>query len=451
MKIALIRPNYHSHLITPPLGLGYVSAYLKKYGHEVLFIDGLNQNLTNDQIVEQVKDYPVVGITVLTAFYLEAKDLMKRLQAVGKIVVLGNVHPTVMPEETLKDSGADYLVIGEGEITVLELVNALEKKLPIDNIKGLYCRETAVKFQPREFIKNLDELPFPDWPAMDPRRYQKAPHGAIIKNFPVAPVTTSRGCPYECKFCVSPKFWQRQIRFRTPENVIAEIEYLVKNFGVREIHFEDDNLTLRREHIEKICNLIIEKKLNISWATPNGIRADKVDEALLRLMKKAGCYYVVFGVESGNQEILNNIKKHETLEDIEKAIRLAAKVGLMTQGFFILGLPGETEQTVKNSIEFAKRVPLDRAQFLLLDLLPGSELWDEHKHEFKTDYTKRSYQDVTWVPSTIDSKILKEWQPKAFKQFFFRPRPIISLIKYIKPAQIKHILNRLKDFRIIKK
>jgi radical SAM superfamily enzyme YgiQ (UPF0313 family) len=286
---------------------------------------------------------------------------------------------------------------------------------------------------------------------MDPRQYQKAPHGALIKNFPVAPLTTTRGCPYECKFCVSPKFWRRQIRFRTPENEIAENEYLLRYFGVKEIHFQDDNLTLKRDHIEKICNLIIEKNIKISWATPNGIRADKVDEPLLRLMKKAGCYYVVFGVESGNQQILDNIKKHETLEDIEKAIQIATKVGMMTQGFFILGLPEETEQTIKNSIEFAKRVPLDRAQFLLLDLLPGSELWEEHKHEIEIDYKRRSYQDITWVPNTIKAETLKDWQPRAFKQFFFRPRPLFSLIRYFKPAQIKYVLNRLKDFRIIKK
>ena len=448
MKVALVRPNYPTHLITPPLGIGYISSYLKKQGHEVRFIDGLNLNLTPDEVVEKVGDYPVVGVTVLTAFYLQAKEITKKLKEKGKIVIWGGVHPTVLPRESMDEGGADYAVVGEGELTIAELISSIEHNISIEGIKGIYGKNKTTPFVPREFIKNLDELPFPDWEAMDPRKYQKAPHGALIKNFPVAPVTTSRGCPYECKFCVSPRFWGRQIRFRSPENVLAEIEHLTKDFGVREIHFEDDNLTLLRPHIEKICRLILERKIKISWATPNGIRADKVDEDLLRLMKKAGCYYVVFGVESGNQDILDNIKKHETLADIEKAIRLAAKVGLMTQGFFILGLPGETEETIKNSIEFAKRVPLDRAQFLLLDLLPGSELWEEHKSELEVDYSKKSYQDITWVPKTIDAQKLKSMQPIAFRQFFFRPRPMFKLIRYFKLSQLKHVFNRLRDFRI---
>jgi radical SAM superfamily enzyme YgiQ (UPF0313 family) len=448
MKVALIRPNYETHLVTPPLGIGYVSSYLKKEGHDVLFVDGLNMGLTADQIVQRVKGYPVIGITVLTDFYLEAKVLTGKLKKLGKTVILGGVHPTILPEEAVNDSGADFAVVGEGEVSMAELVRAIENGDDTSSIKGVLSRKNPSCYRPRDFVQNLDDLPFPDWESMDPRKYKKAPHGALIKNFPVAPVTSSRGCPYECTFCVSPKFWKRQIRFRSPENVVGEIEYLVNTFGVKEIHFEDDNLTLRREHIEKICNLIMKKRLKISWATPNGIRADKVDEKLLRLMKKAGCYYVVFGVESGNQDILNNIKKHETLKDIEHAVRLAAKVGMMTQGFFIFGLPGETDKTVRNTIDFAKRLPLDRAQFLLLDLLPGSELWEQHKHELKVDYSKRSYQDITWVPKTISPQKLKDAQAVAFKQFFFRPRPMFSLIRYFKPAQLKFILGRLKDFRI---
>jgi len=203
-----------------------------------------------------------------------------------------------------------------------------------------------------------------------------------------------------------------------------------------------------REHVVSICNLIIERGIEISWATPNGIRADKVDEELLALMKKAGCYYVVFGIESGNQKILDNINKNETLADIERAVKLAHKSGMMTQGFFILGLPGETEETIKDSVRFAKRLPLDRAQFLILDLLPGSALWKEHKEGYKEDYSKESYHEPTWVPETITADILKNWQPRAFRSFFFRPRPLFSLIKFFRPSQIKYIISRLRDFRI---
>ncbi len=464
MKVALTRPNYHSHLITPPLGLGYLSSFLKSKGVETKIVDGLNLLLSNEEIVERVSEAEIVGVSVLSDYFLEAKDLTEKLKKKGKIVIWGGAHASVMPEQVLRETYADFVVAGEGEITLYELIRELErvskvvltaegdiKNFNLDNIvikiPGVYSRATQ-GFIPREFVKNLDELPYPDWSEIDPRTYKKAPHGAIVKNFPVAPVISTRGCPYECAFCVSPKVWRRIIRYRSPQNVVDEIEYLCKNFGVKEIHFEDDNLTLKREHVVAICQEILKRNLKISWATPNGIRADKVDDELLNLMKMSGCYYVVFGVESGNQDILNNIKKHETLSQIETAIKMAHRAGLMTQGFFIFGLPGETKNTIQNTIEFAKRVPLDRAQFLLLDLLPGSELWDRHHQEINYDYGKRSYQEITWVPSTISAADLRSAQPLAFKKFFLRPGPIWSLIKYFKLSQLGFILKRLKDFRI---
>lgn len=449
MKIALVRPRYKTHLITPPLGLGYLSSYLKSHSFETKIIDGLNLDLDNVAIAENCKDYDLIGITCLTDQYLETIDLCQRLKAMGKTIVLGNVHPSVLPEKTLRETGADYIVVGEGEITLLELVKALSAGLKPEGIAGLQFIGQE-NFQPRAMIENLDELPIPDWQQIDPRTYQKAPHGALIKNFPVAPIVTTRGCPYTCKFCASPNFWGQRFRSRTPEKVVEEIEYLINNFGVKEIHFEDDNLTLNREHIVNICNLILDKKLNISWATPNGVRADRVDLELLKLMKKAGCYYIVFGIESGNQEILDGINKKEKLEAIETAVKLAHSIGIMTQGFFILGLPGETEQTIINSVEFAKKIPLDRAQFLILDLLPGSALYNEHKEEFDYDYSKESYHEPTWVPATITAEKLKEWQPKAFRQFFFRPGPIFSLVRFFRLSQLKFILSRLADFKILK-
>lgn len=451
MKIALVRPNYKSHLITPPLGLGYISSYLKSKEKEVKIIDGLNLNLSNEEIVDLCKNFDLIGINVLSFYYLKVKDLCEKLKKAGKIVVLGGPHAMIFPDKIMEETGADYINIGEGEEAINELVDVLEKNNNDRHIPGIF-KKGEKNFIKRPFIEPLDKLPFPDWEQIDPRKYKKAPHGGLIKNFPVAPIISSRGCPYECTFCASPKIWDRKIRFRLPENVVKEIEYLVKNFGVKEIHFEDDNLTLSKDHVTKICNLILEKGIKISWATPNGIRADMVDFELLKLMKKAGCYYIVFGIESGNQEILDKIKKRETLEDINRAVGYAKKLKIMTQGFFILGLPGETERTINNSIKFAKKIGLDRAQFLLLDLLPGSQLWEEHKNEIEGDYySLDSFQQVSWVPSTISKAVLEKAQSKAFKEFFFRPGPIFSLIKFFRFSQLKFIWQRIKDFHIVKK
>lgn len=447
MKIILVRPNYHTHLVTPPLGLGYLSSYLKRSGHEVRIIDGLNLSLSNNEIARGCQGAGLVGVQILSDFYLEAKDLIRELKALGLPVVIGGAHVSSLALESLKDTGADFAIVGEGERTLLELVEHLESGKPVDNILGLVTGKNT--FQKRPFIQDLDSLPFPDWHEIDPAKCKKAPHGAVIKNFPVAPVTSSRGCPYSCKFCASPNIWERTIRFRSPKNVVDEIEYLVKEFGVREIHFEDDNLTLKKDHIEGICNQILKRGIKISWATPNGVRADTLDSQLVRLMKKSGCYFLVFGIESGNQQILDNINKKTNLAAIERAARIARAEGLVTQGFFIFGLPGETKETIDESIKFAKRIALDRAQFLLLDVLPGTALWDELEGAKVADWRRRSYQQVTWIPPTVKKEILEKAPSRAFKSFFLRPRQFFLFIKYIKPTQLPFILRRIVDFKIL--
>lgn len=450
MKIILTRPNYYTHLVTPPLGLGYLSSFLKKNEHEVEIIDGLNLSLNNEEIARRSAGAGLVGITCLSDFYLEAKDLAKRLKENNLRVVLGGPHPSALPQETLDDTGADFVVVGEGEQLLLGLVSDMESGKINRKDRGIYSYNNTINNK-REFIDILDSLPFPDWAQIDPRKCKRAPHGAVVKRFPVAPLVTSRGCPYICKFCASPRLWSRTIRFRTPENVVDEIEYLVRDFQVKEIHFEDDNLTLKREHIENICRLILKRNLKISWATPNGIRADTLTQDLIRLMKKSGCYFVAFGIESGSQKILDNIRKKTDLAVIERAVRYAGSEGLITQGFFIFGLPGETEETIQETINFSKKIPLDRAQFLLLDVLPGSALWDELSGTNFADWHKRSYQEVSWIPPTIKKEALQRAPSLAFRSFFLRPKQLFRLIKYIRPYQLPFIIRRLMDFKIIPK
>ena len=472
MKIILTRPAYKTHLITPPLGLGYLSAFLKKKAYYCQIIDGLNLNLTNAQIVAACQDADIVGVSLLSSYFPQVIDLCLRLKKKKKIVVVGGPMASALPRLVLAKTKADFVVVGEGEETLWQLVEALDQernsKFKVQNskltslisdknprrfssIKGLVFRSRRgiVINKPRPFIKDLSKLPKPDWAQIDPRIYQKAPHGGVVKAFPVAPITTTRGCPYECKFCASPKLWRRQIRFRQPAEVVAEIKYLVEEFGVKEIHFEDDNFTLDRRHAEAICRLIIKNKIKVFWALPNGIRADKVDRFLLALMKRSGCYFVAFGIESGNQQILNNIAKHSNLAVIKKAVILAHNAGLITQGFFIFGLPGETKDSIEQTIKFAKSLPLDKAQFLLLDIIPGSQLWDELKFDQKVDWGLDSYHEVSWLPPTIDKETLSEAQGRAFKSFFLRPRQIWVILKLFKPSQLKFALKRLKDFKVV--
>lgn len=454
MKIVLVRPNFESHVITPPLGLGYLSSYLQKYGIEVVIIDGLRDRLSNHAIVKRILTHcpDAVGITCLTAFYHEVVALSLALKELHIITIIGGVHPTFLPFETLKDSRCDYIVRGEGEIALLKLA---QNNLINNNITGVYAsgdfKDDHRPLTKGECITDLDLLPFPDWKQIDPTTYPKAPHGALIKQFPVAPVMTTRGCPYACTFCTSPAFYNQKIRFRSPENVIREIQLLTTRFGVRGIHFEDDNLTLCREHIENICNLIIQNRIKISWACPNGIRADKVDEALIKLMKKSGCYYFAYGIESANQDILYAIKKQETLETINQSITLAARNNISCQGFFIFGLPGENQKTILNSIRFARKSKLARAQFSILDILPGSELWKTYEGTFEPNWSKKSFKEPEWIPAGLTREILLKSQVRAFREFYLlSPFRLIKLLLLVKPGQISFLLQRLLDYRIIR-
>ena len=316
MKVVLVRPNYNSHIITPPLGLGYLSSYLRRQGIETVIIDGLRDNLAADVLLEKIlfQKPDAVGITCLTAFYNEVVCLSRLLKKNNIKCVIDGVHPTFLPYRTLVDSGADYVMCGEGEIAFAKLVN---NNFINNGIPGVYSTDDLSSekkdIQKAEIIENLDDMPFPDWEQMDPNLYPRAPHGAVAKAFPIGVITTTRGCPYECTFCASPRFCDRKIRFRSPENVVQEIKYLIERFGVREIHFEDDNFTLNREHVMRICNLIIQEGVHIGWACPNGVRADRTDEEMVKLMAKSGCYYFAYGIESANLGILRNIKKEKLL------------------------------------------------------------------------------------------------------------------------------------------
>ncbi len=453
MKLVLIRPNYKSHIITPPLGLGYLASYLKSQGIHVVVIDALKDGMDNECILNIViKEKPdAVGLNCLTAYYEEVVRLSRLVKSHQYRCIIGGLHPTFMPFSMLSDSGADFVICDEAEIALTRLC---KKAFDHRGIAGVYTiQDLASDKDPvarGEIIQDLDDLPFPDWDQIPPGTYPMAPHGAIVRNFPVAPVMTTRGCPYDCTFCASPKFYGRRVRFRSVANVIEEIKLLVNKFNVREIHFEDDNLTLKKEFVTELCHKIIESGLKISWACPNGMRADKVDEKLIRLMARSGCYYFAFGIESANPKILKNIRKEETIDTIRKSIEWADKAGISCQGFFIFGLPGETAETIEETIQFARTSRLSRAQFLILDVLPGSSLWDTLKGKFKPNWEKDSYKEPEWIPKGLTADQLRKAQARAFRAFYLRPFILFKLVQLIKWGQLAFLFKRLSAYRVLK-
>lgn len=451
MKAVFIRPNYNTYFLTPHLGLGYLSACAKQKGIESKIIDGVRTQLKEEELIKQIEaeNPDWVCISCLSEYFKEVKSLSLKLKEKNYKVVIGGVHPTFMPYMTLVETKCDYVICGEGEISLPQLILQGNN----NGIKGVYSinelENEDTPFVKSDYYTNLDEIPFPDWDNMNPKTYPPAPMGMVAKSYPLAVMMSSRGCAYGCVFCAGGQLYDRKVRFRSPENVIEEMKLLINKFGVKEIQFMDDNMILRREHIEQICNLIIKEKIKINWSCPNGIRADNLDFELAKLMKKAGCYLVTIGIESANPKILKTIKKGETIETITSAIMSAHKAGLIINGAFVLGLPDDTRETMEETINYAKKMPLDRAFFTLMDIIPGCELWQKNKKEYSSFQTDTSYAKPSLIPPNMTEQELLKLQEKAMHDFYFRPKIFFNIIKLIRPSQIKFIIIRLSKFRLI--
>jgi radical SAM superfamily enzyme YgiQ (UPF0313 family) len=329
------------------------------------------------------------------------------------------------------------VVIGEGEETLSELVKAFSCKRPdYSKILGLAYKDKKGKVYrnpDRPLIADLDSLPFPAWHLMPPSLYRVVPILSPNKGDLVAPVVTSRGCPYQCTFCASNITWRNRFRKRSPKNIVDEIELLVKKFGVKEVHLTDDNFTMIKNHAMAVCDEFIKRKINIFWQCPNGVRIDSLDLPLLEKMKQAGCYSVGLGIESGSPKILKKVKKSLDLKLVEEKLRLLKKVGIRAYGFFILGLPGETRKTIRETIDFAKNNPFDRVWFNILTPYPGSEIFDEYLKQ-----QELTFETINWglmdgnyasYKTSVPLAELEKFQKLALKEFYLRPKIIYDLIK----------------------
>lgn len=382
-RILLINPNTRNlgTLLTvlPPMGILYLASVLRETGHQVRVLDADIDDLGPDEIARAVADYEpeAVGITMnaLQARQAyETVDLIKRVDS-KILVVAGGPHPSALKGDILRRSPSiDAVVFGEGEATFPELVKAWEEGRSLAGVKGVCFREdgNVVVNGPREPIEDLDSLPRPALDLIAPiRRYPGAyPVGAR----PSIHLMASRGCPFRCTFCSNP-VWERRLRLRSPESVVDEAEWLRREFKAREIFFQDDTFNLNRGWFEDICHGLIDRGLNRKVVFKSPFRANRnlLDLKLLKLAKRAGFWMIFYGVESGNQAVLEEIKKGLTLEEIERAFRLTRKAGLKTYASFMVGNLGESRRTVEETVEFAKRISSDYYGFAIATPYPGSE------------------------------------------------------------------------------
>lgn len=451
MKILLINPPGKTSFITPPLGLLYLAASLRKAGHQPLILDFLLEKFDQNSLFKIItQGVKVIGISAVTPLIHNAiflADLIKK-KFPEKIIVLGGPHPTLLPKETLENcQGVDFIIKGEGEERINSFIDYLEGKKKEEGLDGIAFKKDGeiIDLPQKKYIENLDNLPFPARELVSIEKYSEVLDSA---KKPATTLITSRGCPFKCIYCSKPVFGNF-FRARTPENILKEIEFLKEKYKIKEIIFYDDSFTLDRERIIKLCQLLIEKNLNISWKCET--RVNLIDEELLQLMKKAGCHLIGYGIESGNQEILNILKKGITIAAIQKAVKMTKKAKIDALGYFMLGIPGETEKEIKETINFAKSLNLDFVQFSIATAYPGTELYAlaETQGKLPKDfqgafYALGSQEEITSL-CDLTPQILKSYLKKAYRSFYLRPSYISQKISKIRSST--DIIFYLKGLR----
>ncbi|MDP2923766.1 MAG: radical SAM protein [Candidatus Omnitrophota bacterium] len=446
----------------PPLGLGYIAAVLESRDIDVKIYDCLiegwdkREDIDNETIrigspvneIERViaEFQPdIVGVNNLfTKQRKNAHQIYEIAKQINRaiVTVAGGAHPTAMPELAMEDKNVDFVVLGEGESIITDLISCLEMEKDINTLNGIAFRDNGnVKIIPRiDFIQDLDSIPFPARHLLNMEKYfgLEFSHGKRrYRRF--SPIITSRGCPAKCIFCSAHKVWGRGYRSRSPENVIQEMQQLRDRHGIEELLFEDDNVTLDVSRAERIFDLMTEEKFNFKWDTPNGVAAFALNERLIDKMKQAGCYKLNFAIESGNQEVLNNlIKKPLNLKKVKPLIKYAKSIGLDVGIFLILGVPGETLSQMWDSFRFVKEVGIYNPFVSIATPYPGSELYNLclEKGYISKDYSLDNLHIKSFSISTENwtgEDIKKICQQSYFflRREYYRSHPFLLFGKII--------------------
>lgn len=448
MKICFINAPYKEEvygdvkdvsLLEPPLGICYLAAMLEKENYEVSLIDAEAERLTTGDLVKKVNDINpgMICLTCTTPMVASVKRTAEALKSAlpqAKIIV-GGPHVTAVPEDMLKEKYIDLAVIGEGEYTLVDLTKIIEGGKSLRGCKGIAFKENGkiIKTESRPLIKDVDALPFP---ARHLLKISKYKHATIVEHktkLNYTNIISSRGCPFKCIFCGSRTTFGGVARFRDPKSVVDEMEECYNKYDIGMFGFSDDTLTLKKEHIIGVCNEIIRRKLDIVWFAQ--ARVNTVDKEMLELMKKAGCEAIHYGYESGSQEILNNIKKGITLQQSIDATKITKEVGIKIHGYFMIGNPGETAETIKQTIKFAKELDPNTAQFTIATPFPGTELYEIfmlQDHELKEFKDYKWYNDAVFVPKGMTKEQLLKLHKQAYKEFYMRPKYIFKSVKRLR-------------------
>jgi len=457
--IVLIMPPVVEGFVmaNPSLGLAYLAAILEPTYSVSVFDYNIDKNFKPHDVIEDILEThkpKVIGLSLTTLNVPQAEKIVEEIlkHKDRPVLIAGGPHATAVPEETLS-IGFDYLVIGEGDNTILELMDFINGRSAfenIDDIDGLaFFRDDQIVYTNKRQMTDMSKLPLPAWHYFDLDKYSSV----AVKNKRCMPVMASRGCPDLCKFCYKGVFGAK-LRVREPESLVDEILWLKEKYNINEFVFLDENITTKKEFIFRFCELLIEKEVNLPWFLGSGVRVDRVDDEIVSTMKRAGCYRVSLGVESGNEQILKDMGKKITKDQVRNAVALFKKYKYEITLYFLLGYPTETKETAQDTIDFAKELNTDLAQFPMLTPFPGSEVYDKLLSE--NLITGKNWGDYnTFIPNANPTfkhpnftwEELLALKRKAYRSFYFRPGYALGQLKAIRSfSDVKHLLKKISAF-----
>lgn len=443
MKVTFINPPQTNSkykfigVVAPPLGIAYMAAVLEKNGFDVSIIDASAVDMTWESFEDEVRRISpdVVAVTALTPTIEQA---LKTAQLVKKVcpeitTVMGGYHPTFNHQELLEKDFVDIVVIGEGEYTMLELVETLENDGDLREVRGIAFDDVVTA--PRPLIMDLNSLPFPALHLLPMDHYK-----LLNMKTNMATMITSRGCPMQCSFCASSALHGSKIRLRSPKNIVDEMEHLIHDYNVETIAFMDDTFTLSPKRVEKICTEIKKRNLGIYWGCT--ARADNLSPDLLRQMKEAGCIALFLGVESADQQVLDEMNKKTTVAKVKHAFEISRKEKMRTIASVVLGMPGDTKESMLRTVKFVKDLKPSYALFSLATPYPGTKFYQQmvEKNLIKVkDWSK--YTLISPIIDTMECSFeeVRKIQSAAFREFYLRPRYLLSQIWMDGPILLKTI------------
>ena len=462
MNIVLIHTFYrdiYSHIkgieyIDPPLGLTYVASSLEERGHAVSLIDAEAEDFDSheDLAREAARREPdVVGFGFTTPMVASVGRSVREIRKIlpDIPVVAGGPHATAVPEKVITGDIATYCVIGEGEEVMAELADRLSSGAGAEGCPSLCYRsgDAVVKTVRTPPIPDLDGLPLPARHLLRIERYKHASSVSRKKAPYYTNIISSRGCPFKCIFCGSVAVFGKTVRYRSAKNVGDEMEECLKRYRIGIFGFADDTLTLKKSHVLGICDEIGKRKMDVMWMAQG--RVDTVDEEMLAAMKRSGCEAIHYGYESGNQDILDRLRKGTTVEQAIRATKLTKRAGIKIHGYFMIGNPGETARTIRDTIDLAKKLDPETVQFTLAQPFPGTEFSEIADRGGRTKggfENFKWYENVNFVPRRMTEQELVSLHRRAFKEFYLRPSYLLrTLLQLRRPSKWRWILNGIRS------